>query len=105
MLRVALSLIDSQPQPCSLHVDGCSPQYKARLKILPQRALNSYPPRVLDPAGWWCKGDFILHYAGFHIASKFARSIEYPNATLGAIPACRKGQEEKAWLEWVPDQP
>jgi hypothetical protein len=43
------------------------PQFIAKVKIVPQRTFNSYPPEtVSSPDHTYQPGDFLLHFAGIH---------------------------------------
>lgn len=73
--------------------------------MVPQRALNSYPPGLLGPDGWWSPGDLVLHFPGTK-GGDYARAIEQPQPNVqGAFPACRAGDETGAWERWAQGPP
>ena len=89
------------PPPSIFFYFCCSAEYRAKLKVVPQRTLNSYPPGLLGPEGWWARGDLVLHFPGTK-GGDYARAIELPQPNVdGAFPACRSGDETGAWERWA----
>lgn len=80
-------------------------EYAAKLHVVFQRELNSYPPGLLGPDGWWRKGDLILHFPGTK-GGDYARAIEHPQPNVdGAFPRCERGKEVQAWEAWADGPP
>jgi hypothetical protein len=80
-------------------------RYAARLRTVQQRTLNSYPPGLLGPDGWWAKGDLVIHFPGTK-GGDYARDVQHPKPEFAqAFPACRSGAETKAWEEWAEGPP
>lgn len=74
------------------------PAYAQHLRVAQQRDLNSYPPGLLGPEGWWQRGDLIIHWPGTKGAD-FSRQIE-GRGVPDAAPHCSRGEETSVWRGW-----
>jgi hypothetical protein len=80
--------------------------YASRVKVVPQKELNSYPPGLLGEMGWWAPGDRVLHFPGtkgedFSNAVSVAPDVRY----AAAFPRCMAGHEHSAWERAAPGPP